>query len=471
MKAKGLFSILILVGLIRAWWVFTSEVSPQDAYYWMCSQRLSGAFFDGPAGTALLLRAFGDDLAAARLFWVVMGFLASWAAWLFLRRIADERIAAWAVILLNAIPVFHFSSIEVGPLMPALLLSLAGLVLGRVAWEGRRTAWLGAGLLFAAAVSFRYEAILIPLGLLGAAAVSRRHRSDGPWLVGILLLCAATLWPAMEWNASLEWIPVAGGTLRSAWEFHPMRILGGVERLALDFSPPVLLLIAGGLVLLLRRAQMHARAAFLVAVSVPLWVLCALFVYSGSAPLSAAWLGFVPVAGFATASMIGSRAGRWAISLCILLAVAFSWVGMRRHGWEAVAREVLLAARDLPAAEQAGFFIADEPGLAAVLGYHMPHSPGPPSVFVPESPALVNQFGIWASYADFVDSPVVSNEYFTEQKGVNPYVGRNAVYLGSELPQTISAAFSEVVPLKTIAAPDGRSLGIYLCIGYETLPL
>ena len=471
MKARWLFPILILAGLLRAWWVLTSEISPQDAYYWMCSQRIAGAFFDGPAGTALLLRAFGGDLAAARLFWVVMSLLASWAAWLFLRRMADERIAAWTVILLNAIPVFHFSSIEVGPLMPALLLSLAGLVLARVAWEGRRSAWFGAGLLFAAAVGFRYEAILIPLGLLGAASVSRRHRSDGPWLVGIVLLCFAALWPAMAWNASLEWIPVAGGTLRSAWEFHPSRILGGMSRLALDFSPPVLLLIAGGLVLLLRRSRLHARAAFLVAVSVPLWVLCALFVYSGSAPLSAAWLGFVPVAGFATASAIGARAGRWAIALAILLAAAFSLVGMPRHGWGAVAHEVLLAARDLPAAEQTGFFIADEPGLAAVLGYHMPHSSGPPAVFVPESPALVSQFGVWASYADFIDSPVASDEYFTEQKGVNPYVGRNAVYIGSELPQTISAAFSEVVPLRTLTAPDGRALGIYLCIGYETLPL
>lgn len=471
MKAKSLFPLLILLGLLRAWWVVTSEISPQDAYYWMCSQRLSGAFFDGPAGTALLLRSFGDDLVAARLFWVVMSLLASWAAWLFLRRVLDERVAGWAVVLLNAVPAFHLASIEVGPGMPALLLSLAGLVLARVAWEGHRLAWLGSGLFFAAAVVFRYEALLIPIGLLGAASVSRRHRSDGPWLAGILLLGAAALWPAMAWNASLEWIPVAGGTFRAAWELDPMRILRGVWRLALEFSPPVLLLVAAGLVLLLRRARLHARAAFLVAVCIPLWVLCGLFLYAGADPRSAAWLGFVPVAGFAMASAIASRGGRAAVALAIALAAAYSLAGMPRPGWGGVAREVLVASRDLPAADQGGFFIADEPGLAAVLGYHMPRSPGAPAVFVPESPALINQFGIWPSYADFIDSQQVTNEYFTEQKGINPYIGRNALYIGTELPQTISAAFSEVVPLRSVAAPDGRSLRIYLCLGYETLPL
>jgi hypothetical protein len=45
------------------------------------------------------------------------------------------------------------------------------------------------------------------------------------------------------------------------------------------------------------------------------------------------------------------------------------------------------------------------------------------------------------------------------------------LYLGTELPQTIQGAFSQVQPLRTIRLPDGGALTIYLCLDYQTLPL
>ena len=65
----------------------------------------------------------------------------------------------------------------------------------------------------------------------------------------------------------------------------------------------------------------------------------------------------------------------------------------------------------------------------------------------------------------------MADEYFTEQKGVNPFMGRNALYLGADLPQTIGAAFENVTPLSRIVLPGGRKLTIFLCLNYQTLPL
>ena len=144
--------------------------------------------------------------------------------------------------------------------------------------------------------------------------------------------------------------------------------------------------------------------------------------------------------------------------------------GAARASWKPLAEELHAAARDLPAAEQSGFFIAEDADLASVLGYYIRGGGPYPPVFVPESPDISSQFGIWPSYADFVASDHVADEYFTEQKGVNPFVGRNAVYLGRELPQTVKGAFENVTLMKKIPGPDG-DLSIYICLGYQTLPL
>jgi hypothetical protein len=136
-----------------------------------------------------------------------------------------------------------------------------------------------------------------------------------------------------------------------------------------------------------------------------------------------------------------------------------------------VAELVRDSARDLPAAEGGGFFIAEDQNLAAVLGYYLPGEGTYPPVFVPESPDLSSQFSLWPSYADFVESDRVADEYFQEQKGVNPFIGRNAIFLGYDLPQTIKGAFLDVRPLRKICTPDGRELTIFLCLGYQTLPL
>ena len=63
------------------------------------------------------------------------------------------------------------------------------------------------------------------------------------------------------------------------------------------------------------------------------------------------------------------------------------------------------------------------------------------------------------------------DEFFTEQKGINPFVGRNALFLGSELPQTIRGAFADVRSLRQIQLPNGGQLTVFLCLDYQTLPL
>ena len=147
--------------------------------------------------------------------------------------------------------------------------------------------------------------------------------------------------------------------------------------------------------------------------------------------------------------------------------------GQQRSAWAMLATEMHAATREMPASEGGGFLIAEKAPQAAALAmyFQSPSRTAYPPVFVPESPALTSQFGIWPSYGDFVANAQPAEEFFTEQKGTNPFLGRNALYLGSDLPQTIKGAFAEVLPLKQIRLPDGSQFVIFLCLDYQTLPL
>jgi len=474
MKTKYLLPLLLLLTALRVAWVLTHELAPSEAYYWMCSHRLAAGFFDGPAGTALLVRAFGDNFEFARLFWPVLGFFCSCTAWLSVRKIYDATVAGWSVVFLNVLPVFNAASVEVGPLMPALVSVFAGLVFARVAWDGRRPAWAGAGLFFGVALLFRYEAVLVPAGLVAGALFSPRHRTDLPGLLVMVACCILALLPALLWNAALEWIPIAGGTWKTAWEFRWIPFRESLAGFAMVFSVPVVLAVVLGLWFLIRDTRRHGRAAFILAACGLAWVWAIYVLLRGGDAVAAGWFGIVPLAAFAISSIrkspLALPLGSFVAAVALLTSGFVLWSGVR-ISWKAVADQLRDSARDLPAAEGGGFFIAEDANQAAVLGYFFPGEGKYPPVFVAESPDLSSQFGLWPSYADFVESDRAADEYFQEQKGVNPFVGRNAIFVGHDLPQTIKGAFQDVKPIRTVSAPDGRDLTIYLCLGYQTLPL
>ncbi len=483
MNRTILFVFLPVLAALRAAWVFVHPVAAQEAYYRLCASHMAPAFFDGPAGTAAVLNALAmaggvPDLLLARLLWPLFALGAGVFVWLLAKEVFDDQGAAWAVVAVNALPQFNMAAVTLGPLMPAVFFTLAGTWAVRRAWAGRGSFWFWAGVAFGLGLFFRYEVVLVAAGLIVATLVVPRRRTKGnaAGLAWVALACACALWPSLRWNAALEWVPVAGGTLRSAWEFEWSKLPGalvggGVGRV----GAPVLL--AGGLALLLD-ARRHSRARFLAAAMVVPWVWWVYGAARGEAMPAAAFLATVPAIVFLASGAVRAQWGRLAGIIFLLAAIGSMGAdvfaaGRERSQWEPVAAQLRAALRDMPAADAPGFLIAEDPDLASVTGYHLGSREKEqyPPVFVPESPDFSSQFAIWPSYADFVESTVVADEYFTEQKGVNPFMGRNALYLGADLPQTIEAAFENVAPLSRIVLPGGRKLTIFLCLNYQTLPL
>jgi len=483
-KTKNILAFLGILTLIRIIWLATQGISPQEAYYWMCSDRLASAYFDGPPATAYLARFLGfftgSSLEILRFAWPLFALLASWLAFQSIRTISNDVVAAWTILALNALPIFNAHSVTVGPWMPTLVCVLGGLQAAYSAVEGRRKDWLPAAACFALACLFRYEAALVPLGFCITILAVLRNKQQPDWaaLTALVVLPLAVLWSPLAWNAKLEWIPIAGGTLQTWWRPQP----GGWGRNFVEFFREYsfaagLALLVGLAALVLGGLKRGAGRFLLVAAGLPaFWAVYQFLI--GRSFSTPAWLALIPV----LAALIGFLArSRWmplAGSAVVALALLQSAVMLREEGrmrgvWLSVAKEVHKATREIPASDGGGFLIAENTDQASMLAVFFKTAAGSeyPPVFVPESPALTSQFGLWPSYADFVASDLVVDEFFTEQKGYNLFAGRNALFLGSDLPQTIKGAFAQVSPLRKIQLPDGGELTIFLCLDYQTLPL
>src|SRR5205807_8918906 len=102
------------------------------------------------------------------------------------------------------------------------------------------------------------------------------------------------------------------------------------------------------------------------------------------------------------------------------------------------------------------FLIADARDRASEISFYLrdkrAEGPGHPPVYIPESQDMVNQFSFWPRYDEFVElkpgTPRSESELYTEEGGLNLFVGRNELFIqdgeNQRFPQNIQAAFLSI---------------------------
>ncbi len=462
-----------------------SGAPPEAAYFFLCGEHPAPAYYDGPAGTALLVRAasnLGGD------WWLALGPLAALTASLMLWRLAvrlfDPRSAFWGVVALNCLPVFNAEAFVPGPLLPALAFFLAG---ATSVWEASRRqsgglpGWMAAGAAFAGACLFSWWSVpFIAAALLApfSARIARRPGNIfGATLAGLIPLMALT--PSWLWLDAHQWISFSGGTPRLLFEFQPRSLGRGVVGLLVGLSPLLAPTLAVAFFSISKKAKNSAAANFAVFLALPGIILGALAVYRGWE--AAQWA--LPAAALLMAPACGLLS-RPLLAAALALAVALSlpvWMAVPRVASGArTAADILLALDEKLSPDLDGglFLIASDPLLASALGYHLREAfiapPGQPRVFVAASQDQSGQFSLWKSYDQFEETNEPPDEYFTEVRATNPFLGHAALYVGPEspdqLPTKIRSAFSEVQLVRETGNGEDR-LHIYLCLDYQSLPL
>lgn len=487
--------ILLALTGIRCAVALVTPISPEEAYYWLCAQHPAAAYFDGPAGIAFYVRLF-ESMHAGELVWrglfPLWGLAASGALFGLGRRIFNDRIAFWSVVLLNVVPLFNESATQVGPLVPALTFLLLGL---SAIWRIQTNLhsgipmWLLAGLAFAAGSFFSYTVAVFAFFAAGFPFLSMKHRraSDAAGAVLMVLLLWLSLVPALRWNAAQDWIPMAGGTFRTLYEFHAEGFLKGLLSLHESFT----VLIGLGLLAAWASSAVHSlrqpSVRFVFVAGIPAvvgWIYFSLRDQEAAALLLlGAPLILLRAVGIALNHL--PKGGMALVLLAMVLGFGQSvWTGRNAaeagRRWRDVA-DSMLSSSAAPGVAEGLFFVAENAPEASLLSYYLKDSVIPPAgypiVFVRESQDISDQFGLWLSYDDFIESPKIMDEFFTEQKGENPFVGRSAIYVSEEapddLPQGITAAFESVSPLGTVPGVGAgkKTVNIYLCRNYQTMPL
>jgi hypothetical protein len=495
MNGKTFVLALLALTVLRAAFVSFEDISPYEAYYALCARHPAPAYFDGPPGT-MALAALGEvAMQAPDAIWrwwaPTWALLASLACYLLIRAVDNPVRAGWTALALNALPIFNACAVRVRPELPALAFVLLGLWCAWKALQADRGIvgkWALAGLSFALAAQFSYVVLWVLPGLMIHTLCSKKHHR-GPDFLGLVLLVAipaAGLWPAAAWNAYYEWVPVFRGTFRSLWEFSLVGFISSLARLFDKFSPILLALLFVAWVVALRGSRTSVRARFVSLCALPAVVLAVYSTLRDSNPVFFLLLASPLLIYHVLVWMPSKRFGRPILWAGFVVAIVLSVVTLRGAfesglGWQRVAvdlKEEFLQQSN--AGHQGIFLIAGDAPLASVMGYYLRNDlvppEGHPAVYEGESQNLSSQFSLWPGYDDFIESDKVVDEYFTEQKGENPFVGRSAIYItrepADEVPQTIKAAFESVTLLRQIRPAEGEDpLYLYFCLNYQTMPL
>ncbi|MHB1601396.1 MAG: ArnT family glycosyltransferase, partial [bacterium] len=207
--AYSLFSVLLVLFIIRLILITKIDLIPEEAYYWQWSRHLSLSYYDmSPmiAYTIAFTTLFGKlgSQFFVRLAAPVISLLLSLFVFAALKKITGKVLLSlfWAV-LLNAIPIFNVGGVLIvyGNLQ-MLFFSLTILFLIYLITTGKDYFWYLIGISTGLALLSKYTAVFIYPIIFLFLILSKRYRKyffkKEPYLA--FLISAAIFTPVIIWN-------------------------------------------------------------------------------------------------------------------------------------------------------------------------------------------------------------------------------------------------------------------------------
>jgi len=521
---RAVWLFIIALTAIRLSLLATADLSFDEAHYWMWSERLAPAYFSKGPGIAFAMRAstviFGANEFGVRFFSPMLAAGTSLLLFYFARRLFNATAGLWAVIALNATPIFNIGAFLMTIDALSIFFWLAAMFTFWLAVErSPRFSWywpftgllIGLGFLSKYTNAFELVSALLLLAL--APRLRQEFKRSGLYLLlGIFALCTI---PPIVWNAQHAWITLAHlrsrGSLERGFGFHPGEVLSFLGQHFIVYSPLLFLALAWGVIASWRRVNQQFKVLFLMWFGLPVFLFYLVVSLNKAAAPNwdgLAFLGFGLLAlYFWWERLEASVTLRLGAIVAILVGLTMSVIALdtdllrmtgynlertdpsdRMRGWKSATSALEKMRDDLEAKlGEKLFLIADARDRASEISFYLrdkqPEGPGHPPVYIPESQDMVNQFSFWPRYDEFVElkpgMPRPEGEVYTEENGINPFVGRDALFIRAgekgHVPHNIRAAFQSTEPVGTIEVVRyGKPLRVwqvFLCRNYRTLPL
>src|SRR2546429_1737497 len=114
-KTRAVWFFIGALTLIRLSMLASTDLEFDEAHYWMWSERLAPGYFSKGPGIAFAIRAstavFGATEFGVRFWSPILGAATSLLLYYFTKKLFNERAAFWAVIALNAVPLFNVGNL------------------------------------------------------------------------------------------------------------------------------------------------------------------------------------------------------------------------------------------------------------------------------------------------------------------------------------------------------------------------
>lgn len=519
-----LFVFLGALTLLRLVYAAQLELFPDESYYFMWSERMDICYFSKGPGVASAIwlgtHIFGANEFGVRVLSPLFGLGTSLLLFSFARRLYGESVGIWTAVMINVLPIFNVGCLVMTIDTLSIFFWTASLYTFWLALERSPDFskwWPLTGALIGLGFLSKYTNAMELVSILLLLAVTRKHRREfrraGFWtMLAVALLFTL---PPIVWNARREWVTLAHlsarGGLHKGFTVEPSE-LG--EFFAMHFGVYSPLIFAGMIATVwwgARMARQQWKPRFLLAFALPLFALY--FWLSLKQAGEANWtapgaisLGVLAVAlwheraktsrfarSFAVAALALGLAGSLLIvNLDALRACGLAWPyqrdpGARMRGWRTAAAKVEQVRAEFEAEiGEKVFLIANEHEVASSLAFYLkdkrPEGPAHPPVYIPESQEFVDQFSFWHRYDEFVDAkdaPHIERDEFFTEGGVNPFMGRTALYITDraeeKAPSAIKGGFEQVEMIACIDQTRRglplRQLRVFACRRYRSVSL
>lgn len=522
---RAVWVFVIVLTAIRLALLGTTDLSFDEAHYWMWSDRLAPGYFSKGPGVAFAIRAstalFGATEFGVRFWSPILGAGTSLLLYYFTRRLYSADAGLWVVLAMNVTPIFNIGNLvmTIDPL--SVFFWTAAMFSFWLATERSPTFswyWPLTGLLIGLGFLCKYtnalELVSILLVLALAPRLRREFRQRGLYLL-LVVFVLCTL-PPILWNSQHAWATLSHlrsrGSLDAAPGFHPLELLDFLLQHFGVYSPLLFLGLAVAVIASWRRVNQQFKVLFLMWFGLPVFGFYLLLSVNKSAAPNWDALAVISLAVLAVSywrERLESR--RWiflALAAAFLMGIFSSVLALnsdlirtaglhlwrrdpadRMRGWKASAEAIEHLRADVE--KQLGekvFMIADERDRASELSFYLHdkriEGPGHPPVYITESQDIRNQFSFWPRYDEFSDAPPDAGkragEVYTEEKGENRFAGRSALFVSGkhkvlDVPHNIRAAFQSADRVATIEVRrfgrPVRAFDVFLCRNYRTLPL
>ncbi|MHA3773297.1 ArnT family glycosyltransferase [Verrucomicrobiota bacterium sgz303538] len=483
-----LFIFLAALTLWRLIYIRQVELSADEAYYTMWSERMDYSYYSKGPGIAATIwlgtHLFGHNEFGVRVFSPLLALGTSLLLFALARRLFTESIAIWAVLALNCIPIFQVGGLvmTIDPLS-IFFWTAAIYTFWRAlerspefsGWWPATGALIGLGWLCKWTNAMQLLSIVLLLLLTGKYRKEFRRRSFWLMLASFLPFVI----PPILWNARHNWITYqhvsARAGIQKSTQISPGEFFTFLGAHFGVYSP----LIFGAMLVALwwgwDRARAHFKPRFLLSFAVPLLVM-----YFGLSLWNAGEANWTAPAAVSLGLLTvvlwheKSEEHRWArrfsltalivglvMSLITLDTDILRRIGIplsystdpsaRLRGWKSTAELVQSFRQEFE--KQQGrpvFLIANKYQTSAALAFYMDHpsveGPGHPPVYIPESQAIENQFSFWPRYDELADLRQIGKDILA-----SPAPANADPQLREELARTLAA----LPPDEESASPKG----------------